>query len=371
MIIFRYLTKEVYATLLAVTTVLLLIFISNQFINYLSRAASGGIPIRTVMQLMSLQVPLLLGYLLPLGLFLGILLAYGRLYVDNEMTVMAACGVSKQQLLGMTLALSIFVFILVSILMLWVEPKLAWYRDHIFAEAAAASPIETVLPGRFQTLGEGKWVVYVGGISRDRTELNDVFVAKLPNTDNIQNDPTQPWTVVAAQGGHEWIDPKSGDQFMVLTNGYRYLGVPGQKDFQIVQYGQYGVRIQTGKLHIEEDAQFMSTRELWKKRKTDPEAAAQLQWRLTMPISAFILAILAVPLSQVQPRRGRYAKLLPAILIYIVYADLIFVGEAAIERGKLSPAPGLWLIHSAILLLAIILLGFYFGWWQRFNKRNR
>lgn len=365
MIIFRYLTKEVYATLLAATTVLLLIFISNQFIHYLNQAASGGIPVRTVMQLMSLQVPLLLGYLLPLSLFLGILLSYGRLYVDNEMTVLAACGVSKKQLFWMTIGFSSVIAVIVAILMLLVEPKLAWYRDHIFAEAAAASPIETVLPGRFQTLGDGKWVFYVANISRDRKQLDDVFVAKLP----AAGTESQPWTVVSAGGGHEWIDPNTGDQFMVLTNGYRYLGIPGQKDFQIVQYDQYGVRVQTGKFHIDEDAEFMPIQELWKRRKTDREAAGQLQWRFTMPVSALILAMLAVPLSQVQPRKGRYARLLPAILIYIIYADLIFVGEAAIERGKLAPAPGLWLVHGLILTLALILLGFYFNWWRKLRNK--
>lgn len=363
MIIFRYLTKEVYSTLLAATIVLLLIFITNQFIHYLGEAASGGIPAKSVIQLMTLQVPLLLGYMMPLGLFLAILLAYGRLYVDNEMTVLAACGVSKWQLLGMTLGLTSAVVIMVAFLTLWLEPKVAWYRDHIFAEAAIASPLETVFPGRFQSLDHGKWILYVGDVSRDRKKMQDVFAA------NIPAQPNQPWTIVSAQGGYQDTH-KNGDKFIVLTHGSRYLGTPGQKDFQIVNYGEYGMRLQPGKLHMDAHSQteYMPTTELIKAGNKNPQIAAELQWRLTMPVATLLLAFLAVPLSQVKSRTGRYAKLLPAILIYIVYADLIFVAQAAIQNGTIRPLPGIWMVHAGMLALAIVLMCIFVGW-PRFHKK--
>ncbi len=359
MIIFRYLTREVYATLLGTTTILLLIFISNQLIHYLGQAASGGLPARAVMQLMSLQVPLLLGFLLPLGLFLGILLAYGRLYVDNEMMVLAVCGVSRAQLLGITMLFSAVITVVVAFLMLWLEPKLAWYRDRVFAEAAVASPIETIFPGRFQAVGDGKWVAYIGSLSRDRMEMNDVFVARLPEQASTK---IEPWTIISAANGHQWVDPKTGDQFIVLNQGYRYTGNPGQKNFQIVQYDQYGVRVQMGKLKMGQQTEFMPTSALWSQRNSNPQAAAEMQWRLTMPVATLILALMAVPLSQVKPRKGRYAKLLPAILIYIVYADLIFVMQAAVQKSQMPPFPGMWWVHGFMLLVALILLAFYIGW---------
>lgn len=361
MIIFRYLTREVYATLLATTTVLLLIFISNQLIHYLGQAASGNLPARGVLQLMSLQVPLLLGFLLPLGLFLGILLAYGRMYVDNEMTVLSACGVSRMQLLGYTMLFSAVIAVIVAFLMLWLEPKLAWYRDRIFAEAAVASPIETIFPGHFQVIpGGGELVAYVGSLSRDRMEMNDVFVAHLPAATSGQNQ--QAWTIISAANGHQWTDPKTGDQFIVLNQGYRYTGNPGQKNYQIVQYDQYGIRIKTPKVKMEDQAEFMPTSALWSLRNTNPEAAAEVQWRLTMPVATLILALMAIPLSQVKPRKGRYAKLLPSILVYIVYADLIFVMQAAVQKSQMPPFPGMWWVHGFMLLIALILLSFYIGW---------
>lgn len=355
MIIFRYLTKEVYATLLAVTLVVLMVVIANQFINYLGRAAAGGLPMKAVMQLMSLEMPVLLGYFLPLAVFIGILLAYGRLYTDHEMTVLFSCGFSKVQLLGMTLLFSSFIAVIVAVLTLWVEPKLAWYRDRVFAEAALASPIETVLPGRFQVI-DRKWIFYVDSVSRSRNALKDVFVAKSP-------DPSNPtWTIVSAEGGHSWLDPKTGDHFIVLTNGHRYAGEPGKRNFQVAQYEQYGVRVQTGKLHIPDQAEFTPTTTLWKERHHNRDAATELQWRFTMPLATMILAWLAVPLSHIKPRKGRYAKLLPAIVIYVVYADLIFVIQAAVQKGTMSPLPGMWWIHGAMALLALVLTAYFMGW---------
>lgn len=366
MIISRYLTKEVYATLLATTFILLLIFISNQFIHYLNQAASGGLPVRAVMQLMSLQVPLLLGYLLPLGLFLGILLAYGRLYVDQEMTVLAANGVSNAQLLRITLGFSTLIALVVSFLMLWVEPQLAWYREHIFAEAAVASPFETIFPQRFQGLADGQWVFYVNDVSRDRLNLQEVFAAKTPTSANPA------WTIVSSDSGHQWMNPTTGDQFLALTSGYRYTGIPGQRNFQIVKYQEYDIRVQTQKLRMPKEVEYLSTWELWKRRHQDPLAATELQWRLTMPTATLILALLAVPLSQVRPRQGRYAKLLPAILFYIIYADLIFVTEAAMQHGKMPIFPGLWAIHLGMLVIALICIASWVGWKRVFFLlRNR
>ncbi|QLH42731.1 MAG: LPS export ABC transporter permease LptF [Coxiellaceae bacterium] len=327
MIVFRYLTKEVYATILATTIILLLILISNQFIHYLNRAAAGGLPPRAVMQLMSLQVPLLLGYLLPLGLFLGILLAYGRMYVDNEMTVLSACGFSKAQLIATTLGFSVFIAIMVAFLTLWLQPKLASYRDHIYAQAAAASPLETLFPGRFVTLDSGRWVLYVEDVTRDRRSIGNVFVAKMP--DQLG----EPWTIVSANAGHQMTDKETGDEFLVLTDGSRYTGVPGQNDFQIVNYKQYGVRIQVAQPKMRQQAEQLPTIQLWQKRN-DIEAAAELQWRLAMPVATIILALLGVAMSRVRPRYGRFANLLPAILLYVVYADLIFVSQAAIQKAR-------------------------------------
>ncbi len=352
MIIFRYLIKEVYGALLASTLVLLILLISNQLVHYLTKAAAGAVPLRTVMQIMSLQIPLLLGLLLPLGLYLGILLAYGRLYTDREMTILAACGFSQAQLICMTLAFSAVICAVVAVLMLWIQPVVESYKRQVYIEAAASSPLERISPGQFTPVQD--LVFYAQNLSRNHQQLQHIFAAqpaKKPDSSGLF-----PWTIVIADTGQQKIDPKTGDKFLVLNNGSRYSGVPGQGDFQVAHYADYGVRIEQNAIPADTRVETIPTLKLWQQRHASPAHAAELQWRFALPISVLLLAGLAISLSKVNPRQGRFAQLFPAFLLYIGYADLIFVGRAWLQKGKISPELGLWWVHGSMLVIVILLL---------------
>ena len=169
MIIFRYLTKEVFQTLIAVTLVLLLIFLSNQLVRYLSYAASGKIPANILLQLMGLEIPYLLAVLLPLGLYLGILLTYGRLYADNELRVMQAYGLSAQKLVIITGSYAFLIMIVVSCLTFWVNPLIASQKDALIAKGISASFIDFFLFGH-------KNILCFFMISRDFLHIDHSFI---------------------------------------------------------------------------------------------------------------------------------------------------------------------------------------------------
>lgn len=353
MIIRRYLHREVLNTMLVTTAVLLVIFIANQFIRYLGDAAIGRLTAHAVLRMMSIQIPLLAGFMLPLGFYLGVLLGFGRLYADSEMTILFGCGISRRQLLSIGMMAAGAVSVIVAVLMLWVEPNMAWYRDHILAEAAAASPLQKVVPGRFQVVG-GRWVFYVNDISRDHQQMQDVFAANVPSKKN-----PQPMNVVLARSAKSVR--KGNEGFIQFNNGNRYLGRPGQGDYQIVQYDDYGVRLPTRKVEMRRLSEFLPTTVLWQEQWQNPVAAGELQWRIAMPISVILLTLIAVPLSQVQPRQGRFAAIIPAMLIYIAYIDLLMMGQAWMEKGVIGPLLGLWWIHALMLALG----GFISWWWIR------
>jgi len=364
-IIFRYLSKELYSSILAITLVLLIIFITNQFIHYLKDAASGQITMTAVMQIMSLQIPLLLGYLLPLGLYLGILITYGRLYVDHEMTVMSSCGVSRAQLMGMTLLIALVVMLVVAALMLWVEPIVQGYRTRILDQAITNTSIQKVVPKRFQNLHDNS-VFYVDRLSREKQTMYRVFLAKmLPRSSG--------WDVTLSQAAREQPVKGLKGKFIVFQNGHRYVGMPGQKNFQTIEFQRYGVRLVASDAHLNDWPNNVPTYDLWHlmSMEKDPSRLrmlqAILQWRLAMPISVILFTLLAFPLSEVKPRSGKFARLFPAILIYIAYADLMFLGRAWIERGAISPSLGLWWVHGAALILGIVLNGFRIGWRRVFS----
>ena len=179
MLIFRYLAKEVFITLIALTTILILIFMSNEFVILLNRAAQGKIPVVLVMKLMMLQLPALLALLLPLGFFVSILVAYGRLYAESEMTVLQACGYGPRQLLFHTYIMAAFVTVLVAFMMLWFSPRISMERAKILRTTGIQTLIQTIAPGRFREISGGKVVFYVASMNRDHTMANHIFLARL------------------------------------------------------------------------------------------------------------------------------------------------------------------------------------------------
>ena len=361
MIIFRYLCKEIFATLLATILILLIIFITNQFVHYLNDAAAGKITTRAVMEVMTLQVPMLLGYLLPLSLFLGILLTLGRFYVDHEMVVLTACGVSRAQFVGMIMLMATLVTGIVAWLMLSVEPKMQWYQGKILQDAVAQASLDKVLPGRFQPLGKNGRVFYAGKVAGSEEEMGkkmgNVLLAQRTMTKNHQES----WDLVAAEQANEFMTSEDG-RFILFKKGVRYIGVPGERQYHVTSFDVYGIRMGKPVADLSGRTEAMPTTKLWHVRRTNKKAASELQWRLAMPLSVLVFALLALPLSYVNPRKGKFAQMLPAILIYIAYADLLFVGRAWIEKGVVSPDMGLWWVHGVVLLLALILLAVQKSW---------
>jgi lipopolysaccharide export system permease protein len=371
MIIFRYITKEITTVLMVVTAILLLIFLSNQFVRYLNYIADGRLFNGLLFDLMLLEIPNLLGLLLPLGLFLGILLVFGRLQAENEMTVLAACGMSRSSLMLMTLCCTLVVAIMVGVLTLWATPHLFSIKNRLLTQTDNTSLLVSLLPGRFQAINEGQEVFYVENMSRDHKKVGNVFVAE--RSKNPNTEAGGEWTVFAAKEGYQYRDKKSGDQFIAVKQGYRYQGTPGQQDYRIVRYGEYGVRLQTQPKIMVDAHKTLTTSKLWQEAAINPQIAAELQWRLSVPIMAFLLGVLAVPLSRVKPRQGRYAALLPAILIYVIYANMMFVGRAWVADGTVSAAMGMWWIHAIILVLALLLLPSPTSWktlFYRLGKRR-
>lgn len=355
MIISRYLIKEIFNALFAVSFVMLLIFLSNQLIRYLKYAANGKIAANVVMQLMGLEIPYLLVILLPLGLFLGIIFAYGRLYADNEMRVMQACGLSTKRLLIITSFCSVFIGAVVMALAFWVNPYLAAEKDKLLKKSMVTENIlDVLIPGRFQVSSDDSRVVYVENIDKEHKSANNLFIAEQRKDPAAVN--ASSWSVLSADRGYQIRDGVTKDRFVVATNGYRYEGTPGQNEYKIIQFKKYAIRLVNqimGSQHQAEEA--MPTKHLWDTYQ-DRKNSAELQWRISMPLSAILLAFLAIPLSHLRPRQNRYAHVFPAILIYIVYANLLFVVRERIENTMLPSYVGLWMVHA--LLLGVIMIAF-------------
>jgi lipopolysaccharide export system permease protein len=305
-----------------------------------------------------------------LGLYLGILLVYGRLYADNELRVMQAYGLSTAKLCKITGIFSAWVMVLVIGLTFWVNPLIASQKDKLIAKGISTQNLfDSLLPGRFQLSGDDRRVIYVERVSRDHKEAQNIFVAeqKKKSADDSESE-NNAWAVLSAARGYQARDPATHDRFVVATDGYRYEGIPGQLDYKIIQFKKYAIRIPNQELHSSRQLEEAIPTAALFKNNQDPKHAAELQWRISLPISLLLLAIFAIPMSYVRPRQGRYAQILPAILIYVVYVNLLFVARDWVEHDYLPRWLGMWWVHGLFLILIIAFITVQSGVWKRLRK---
>ncbi len=353
MIVFRYLSRELLVTLSAVSAVLLVIIMSGRFIKYLAQAAQGILDPDVLMYIMLYRMPGFLQLILPLGLFLGILLAYGRLYLESEMTVLSATGMSQQRLLAYSFGPATLVALLVAWLSMGLAPQGVTASWHILNSQDSLTEFDTLVPGRFQSMrGSDVRVTYAQELSEDRSELGGIFISEKRFSSDTSKE--KGITVLVAESGRQEIQP-DGSRYLILRNGYRYDGNPGDADYRAIQYDTYGVLMPKPELSKEVTTiEAVPTSQLF--GSETPKHVAELQWRLSLPLLVFVVTLLAVPLSRVNPRQGRYLKLLPAILLYMSYLALLIAMRGALEKGRVPVWLGLWWVHGLFLCIGLALL---------------
>ena len=342
MILFRYLARELAGSLVAVTTVLLMILMSGRLIQQLASAAAGEVSLSFVFFTLLLRLPSFLEMILPLALFISILLTYGRLYAESEMTVLTATGISDAKLLGYTLIPAAFLMLMVGSFSLVLSPWGAQKMEKLYVQQAKLTEFELLAPGRFQSTANSTRVTYTESLSDDKKEMNQVFIA--------DGD-----TLLLAEVGTQYVSDLTGSRFLELHNGRRYDLNPGSPQLEILDFERYGVKIadepeERRKLRKEA----IPTLDLFKSK--DPKYQAQLQWRVSLILMVPIVTLIAFPLSKVNPRQGRFARLFPAIVLFMVYISLLIAMTGMIEKRSLNPAIGLWSLHLIYIVIAAGLL---------------
>jgi lipopolysaccharide export system permease protein len=350
-IISRYLIKEVVYTLIGVTTVLFTIFLSKVLVDLYSMAASGNLQVKAILTTLGLQSIANLVFVLPLSFYIAILLAFNRLYRDNEMVVLEACGISQWQVLRAVLGLAVVFALIVATLSLYVVPWSESQTEMISKKAKQRSTLESLSAGRFKELTKGEGVVYVQEYDSAALRMKKVFMQHRVKHKNSLDE-----SIISATSGYRTVDKETGDQFLVLENGFRYeeMGKSGQT--AVMQFEKHGVRVEedVNNPKIELHQHSMPTLALLQ-RGTGADNA-EFQWRVSTPLLIIVLTMLGIPLSRTSPRQGRYVKLALALLIYIIYNNMLNVSRAWLNHQTVSVWVGMWWVHVLGLLLALALL---------------
>ncbi|MGE5769615.1 MAG: LPS export ABC transporter permease LptF [Betaproteobacteria bacterium] len=344
MIFERAARREFAQAAAGISVALLAILISTQLIRLLKEAAGGRVAPEAVASLLGFAALNYLPILLSLTLFVAVVLTLSRIYRDSEMVVWQSCGQPLtawiRPVLRFALPIVLAIALLSGFLSTWANFNSAEYRQRL----SARSDVSQVSPGAFREAKRGERVFFVESLAEDASKVGNVFVA------SVQDGKLG---VVMSDTGYQEIAP-NGDRFVVLEQGRRYEVEPGTPEFRVMEFERYKVRVEDGVAKPTD----MSPNRL---PLTDlildgsNRAKGELLWRIGQPVSAIILALLAIPLSYVNPRAGRSANMLLAILIYAVYNNLMSVSQAWVAQGKLSFWIGLWAAH-AMMLVPLVLL---------------
>ena len=343
----------VFATLLGIVVI-------SQLIRFLGDAVSGKLAVDGVLALLGFSALNYLPVLLSLALFISILLTLSRCYRDSEMVVWFSAGIGLTRWIRPVLWYATPVVMVIALLSMVLSPWALRKSDDYRHKLDSRDDVSTVTPGTFHESGQSDRVYFVESVDQKTGLIGRVFVR------SIQNG--QLGTMVASQGLQE-IMP-NGDRFLVLLNGTRYEGIPGQRDYRIVDFKRYAMRIDS--VAAKQDlpnVRALPTQALWRHPTT--WNLSELEWRLGLPISAAILSLLAIALSYVNPRAGRSFNLVLALVLYMLYSNMISVTNAWVGQGKLAPSAGLWGIHALMLLITALL--FYkritlFSWHRIFKR---
>ena len=361
MIIERYLYREVLRTFAAVLAVLVLIYGADRFTRFLSDAAAGIVSPDLILQILALKLIENLPVLLPLALYLAVLVSLGRLYRDSEIVAFGAGGVGIWRLARAVLRVVLGFGLLGAALALFVAPSVASMRVALFEEAKQRAENQVFVPGRFKEFGGGRQVIYVEAIDPGTGRMSGVFV-------RIRK-PGQEYVLVSGTAYQEVLRGDAG-RFMVLEDGYRYAGRPGNAAFSVTRFERHAVWIDARpKTSIASARKMLSTTALID--SADTRHVAELQRRISSVVFIVVLGMLAVPLARSSPREGRFGRLFVAVVVYFMYSNTLSIFETLLERGELPPAIGIWPVHAAAAVVVLALLArqntgtWRFGEWRR------
>ncbi|RTL56434.1 MAG: LPS export ABC transporter permease LptF [Rhodocyclaceae bacterium] len=350
MIFQRALLREFSQTAVAVFVALFAILLTTQLIRLLGEAAGGKLASEAVVALLGFGALNYLPVLLSLTLFVAVLMTLSRWYRDSEMVVWFAAGVPLtawvRPVLKFALPLVLAIAILCMFLSPWALSKSAAYRERMDNR----DDVSKVSPGSFNESAGADRVFFVEAVAGDASKVRNIFVS------SVQQG--RLGVMAAAEGHTETM--ANGDRFLVMDHGRRYEGTPGTADYRVMEFERYAVRVETKETRgVEQSPGHLPLVQLL--RNPTPPNLGELVWRFGLPLAAINLALLAIPLSFVNPRAGRATNLIFAILAYMIYSNLLSISQAWVRQGRLPFEVGVWSVHVVMLVVMLLLF------WRRLS----
>ncbi|MGQ0651459.1 MAG: LPS export ABC transporter permease LptF [Betaproteobacteria bacterium] len=344
MIFHRALLREFASLAGAVFMTLFAIALTTQLIRLLGKAAGGSIPTDAVVAFLGFFALGALPVLLSLTMFISVLLTLTRSWRDSEMVIWFNSGLPLTAWLKPVLLFALPLIVVIAALSLFISPWAAQMSAQYSVRLESRDDVSRVTPGVFGETSNRERVYFVESVSGATSSVQNVFVSSTHQGRTGVSMSRTGRTEVAA----------NGDRFLVLEQGRRYDGAPGDDKYRVTEFERYAARIETREA-VQPALTHKNLPTLALIRNPTHLNLGELLWRIGVPISALVLVLLAIPMSFVNPRAGRSVNLLFALLTYVVYSNLLSVSQARVALGRLDFALGWWLVHAGMAALLVVL----------------
>ena len=352
-IISRYLLRNLVIFLFAIGFIIGLLVFGNQFVLTTQESVTYGIPIKELMPLVGFNMIRDVPIILSLSLFLAIIVSISQLYKNSEAVVMNSIGMGDKNFINSIQPVVYLTFIIIFSLTIFAVPWAKEQKSFAEDETVNASEFSFITEGKFESFKNGEIVFYASESSSTDTvgeqNMEEIFIYALDNDNPI---------IVLASEAKKYTNAESKSTYLRLKNGVRYEGLPGDENINILNFEQYDLEIVSGEVQKSisnfSEIEEQSTIDLFK--KLGPLENAELQWRISQPISVLILSIFGVLLGKSSPRTGKGINLIIGVVVFMLYNNGLLVAKSSIESGELNPFIGMWSVHISLI---IVLLFFY------------
>ncbi len=351
----RYLMRNVSVLFFAMIFIIGLVVFGNQFVLMVNESVRQGVPIQELMPLIGFNMIRDVPIIFSLSLFLAIILAVSQMYKNSEAIVLNSLGLGDKHFMVFIQPVVVVSVLFILFLTTFAVPWAKEQKNLIVEETKNASEFSFIKEGEFQEFKDGEIVFYASESStpNDTQEQNmeEIFIYA-----SAKGKPL----IVLASEATKYTDPETRSVYLRLKNGTRYHGIPSSKNKSILEFDQYDLQIISGEMQETEiiytEIEGRSTLDLFK--ETGRDASAELQWRLSQPLSVLILSALGVLLGKASPRGGKSIGLLIGVVVFMLYNNGLLMAKSALERGEIDASTGLWWIHLLVIFLTFLLYQF-------------
>lgn len=356
----RYFLRELAQTVAATVVVLLVVVAGSAFAKVLQQVANGTFPASVMFQVLGLQTLDGLTNMLPLASFLGVLMGLGRMYRESEMHVLSSSGMGPRGLLKPVLILGVILVAITAAVSLWVGPWAVSTSDNMVTEANRSVIAAGLDAGRFTDLPGKGGIIFVDTLSRDGSKLGHAFV----ETQRDAAGGALHLKVVSADHGELYQESDGADRFITFRTGWQYDIPLGADNWRKMQYVRNDTSLSSVQSDDNDDDPSHSMDTLSLARSRDPDARAELAWRVNSPPLTLVLLLLALPLSRQSPREPRYGRLFLAIVTFYLYYVVLALCRAQIAKGHWHTETPMWALHVVVMVIAGRLL------WKQYAPRT-